>query len=83
MKTPEVGIAQVNLFGQPELTVRHLKDCDGRRIDLIGITKGRKCKECSNFYHDQRGKVYRRCKLYPSKSWKANFEACGRFEGGE
>jgi len=60
-------------------SVRNLKDADGRKVTLIGFTPGKKCKDCENFYYDQRAKVYRRCKLYPKKNWKSNFEACGSF----
>ena len=60
--------------------VRNLKDADGRKIQLIGFTAGKKCKECESFYRVEYAKVYRRCKFYPRKNWKANTEACGQFK---
>lgn len=79
--------SKADLFGvveshAPEGQKRVLYDNDGRKVILVGFTGGRKCKECVNFYYDQHAKVYRRCKLYPKKSWKANWEACCKFALG-
>lgn len=76
---------KLDLFGgalskAPEGQKRVLFDNDGRKVVLVGKTEGKKCKECDHFYRDQRAKVYRRCELYPKKSWKANWEACGSFK---
>lgn len=60
--------------------IRLLKDADGRNIRLVGITPGKKCKECNHFYWVQYSKLYRRCKFDPKKNWKSNLEACGQFE---
>ena len=80
-----MGEAGKDLFNEPMTTApitdrRVLYDNDGRKVILIGYTPGKKCKDCANFYYDQRAKVYRRCSLYPKKSWKANWEACSKFE---
>lgn len=64
----------------PEGQIRILKDADGRKIRLVGITQGRKCKECAYFYRVEYAKTYRRCKFDPKKNWKANTEACGSFQ---
>ena len=60
--------------------VRLLTDVDGRKIELYGYTRGRKCKECKFYYKEQYSKVYRRCEKYPKKNWKANLEACSVFK---
>lgn len=73
------------LFSSDEIVsvnqhIRNLKDADGRKIQLIGITAGKKCKDCVSFYYVQYAKVYRRCEFYPKKNWKSNMEACGQFK---
>lgn len=76
----------LELFGDSQIggvlnpDIRNLKDVDGRRVTLIGFTKGEFCKNCAFFYRVQYAKVYRRCELYPNKNWKSNFEACSKFK---
>lgn len=77
-----------DLFGfglsiEPPGERRLLYDNDKRKVILIGYTPNKKCKECKHFYHDQRAKIYRRCELFPKKSWKANWLACGSFKQKE
>jgi hypothetical protein len=59
--------------------VRHLRDKDGRQVDLVGRTKHEHCKFCARFYVDKFSNDILRCELYPKKFWYATWEACKFF----
>ena len=66
-----------NLFG---VTVRHIKDRDGRKVTIYGYTRGKYCKDCVFFYKEQHAKAYNRCAKVPNKHWRAMLDACILFE---